>query len=87
MHNLCMATKTISLKLEAYERLKAAKTYEGESFSDVVLRATWPDQTVTAGDWPRLCRQRGPMFSAEELDRIEELKRSDEPPENKWAKR
>lgn len=38
MHT-CMGTTTISLKDEAYERLKEAKQ-EGESFSDVVLRLT-----------------------------------------------
>lgn len=34
-----MATKTISLSEDAYERLKALKR-EGESFSDVVRRLT-----------------------------------------------
>ena len=34
-----MGSKTISLKDEAYERLKALKT-EGKSFSDVVLEMT-----------------------------------------------
>lgn len=34
-----MGTTTISLKDEAYERLKDAKR-EGESFSDVVIRLT-----------------------------------------------
>lgn len=34
-----MGTTTISLKDEAYDRLKEAKQ-EGESFSDVVLRLT-----------------------------------------------
>lgn len=34
----CMATKTISLELDAYERLRRAKR-EGESFSGVVRRA------------------------------------------------
>ncbi|WP_435176548.1 antitoxin VapB family protein [Halorussus sp. AFM4] len=34
-----MGTTTISLKDEAYDRLKEAKR-EGESFSDVVLRLT-----------------------------------------------
>lgn len=34
-----MGSKTISLKDEAYERLKALKT-EGKSFSDVVIELT-----------------------------------------------
>jgi predicted CopG family antitoxin len=34
-----MGSKTISLKDEAYERLKALKT-DGKSFSDVVLELT-----------------------------------------------
>lgn len=34
-----MATKTISLELDAYDKLKAAKRSEKESFSSVVRRA------------------------------------------------
>jgi predicted CopG family antitoxin len=82
-----MATKTISLKIEAYERLRAAKRHEGESFSDVVLRATWPELPIRAGEWLSICRERGPTFRLEELDRIDELKRSDQPPEDKWNRR
>jgi len=37
----CMATKTISLELDAYERLRSAKTRERESFSAVVRRAVF----------------------------------------------
>lgn len=36
-----MATKTISLELDAYERLRSAKTGERESFSAVVRRAVF----------------------------------------------
>jgi len=36
-----MATKTISLELDAYEKLKAAKRRERESFSSVVRRASF----------------------------------------------
>lgn len=39
----CMGTKTISLELSAYERLRAAKR-EGESFSAVVHRLTKPSR-------------------------------------------
>jgi hypothetical protein len=37
------ATKTISLELDAYERLRKAKRSERESFSEVVRRARWDD--------------------------------------------
>ena len=84
MHNTHMATKTIPLKLEAYEKLRLARRYPGESFSEVVLRATWPEETVTAGELLRLCRERGALLSPEMLDRIERLKESDEPPDDKW---
>ena len=82
-----MATKTISLKLEAYERLKGAKKYASESFSEVVMRASWPEYSVTAEELVTMCRERGPTFGIEALDRIDDLKESDEPPEDKWAKR
>jgi len=82
-----MSTKTISLKLEAYERLRAARRYPTESFSEVVLRATWPEDTITARDLIGLSRGARRRFTDEELDRIEALKRRDAPPEDKWAAR
>ncbi len=87
MHSTCMPTKTISLKLEAYERLKAARRTPDESFSQVVMRARWPDQTVTAGELLRRCRERRPLLSEEGLRLIEELDRTDAPPEDKWKGR
>ena len=42
-----MATKTISLELDAYEKLKKAKRSERESFSSVVRRARFPHETRT----------------------------------------
>jgi predicted CopG family antitoxin len=81
-----MSTKTISLKREAYERLRAARRYPDESFSEVVLRATWPEDTVTARVFLESVR-RGPRLSREEIDRLESFKRRDRPPEDKWAGR
>ena len=86
MHNACMSTKTISLRLEAYEKLKAARRYPGESFSQVVMRATWPEETVTAHELLARCRERGPCLSSAALDRIEALDRADLPPEDKWRR-
>ena len=42
-----MATKTISLELDAYEKLRKAKRSERESFSEVVRRARWEDAAST----------------------------------------
>lgn len=49
MHDLCMATKTISLELDAYEKLRHARRRPGESFSSVVRRAQWVDAPSDAG--------------------------------------
>lgn len=87
MHNACMSTKTISLKLEAYDRLRAARRYPSESFSEVVLRARWPGDTVTGRDLRAMARARGACFTEAELDRIDGFKRLDAPPEDKWASR
>ena len=79
-----MATKTISLKLEAYEKLRAARRSPDESFTQVVLRARWPEETIRAGDLLRRSSEQGPRLSVEVLDRLEELKRADAPAEDKW---
>lgn len=87
MHIACMATKTISLRLEAYERLRRARRFPDESFSEVILRATWPEQTLTGEELLRRCREHGPHLTEEELSRVAETKHRDRPPEDKWAER
>ena len=86
MHDTCMSTKTISLKLEAYERLRRARRHPGESFSEVILRAVWPNRTLTGAELLELCRNRGPSFSEAGLSAIERAKESDGPPEDKWGR-
>ena len=85
MHVLCMATKTISLKLEAYERLRRARLRADESFSEVVLRAMWPGMGTTASELREVYRRHGAHFTDEELDGIADAKRADSPPEDKWT--
>lgn len=83
-----MASKTITLKLEAYNRLRAARRYPTESFSEVVLRATWPADTTTGRALLDLYRSgRRPRLSKEAIDRIAAVNAADEPPEDKWARR
>lgn len=86
MHDaLSMSTKTISLRIEAYERLRKARRYPGESFSEVVLRAQWPKTTITGAELLERYRNRGASFTEEGLSRIEELKIADRPPKDKWG--
>ena len=87
MHIAQMGTKTISLKDEAYRRLRSARRYPDESFSEVVLRATWPEDTITARDLLALLDARRTHLKPDELDRIESNNPGDRPAEDKWAGR
>ncbi len=80
-----MATKTISLRVEAYERLRRARVRPNESLSDVVMRARWEDQTVTGGELLALVRERGPLHDSDDLDAIDELKSGGKAPADKWS--
>ncbi len=81
-----MATKTISVRLEAYERLARARTHTSESFSDVIMRARWESAPTTAGDYVRLIRERGPVYREAELPDVEAVTREDRPPRDKWKR-
>lgn len=80
-----MGTRTISLRLEAYERLRRARRRPGESFSDVVLRAQWPDVGLTAAELLARYECEGPFLTEAALDRLEAANAADVPPEDKWA--
>jgi predicted CopG family antitoxin len=79
-----MATRTISLRVEAYEKLRRARRYRDESFSEVVLRAVWPSETITGGELLARYQTDGPYLSELALERLEELKISDPAPADKW---
>ena len=79
-----MPSKTISLSVEAYEKLRRARRRPNESFSSVVMRARWSEEPVLAEQYVRLVRERGPLYSPSELDKVEEAKAADLPPEDKW---
>jgi hypothetical protein len=81
-----MGTKTISLRDEAYDRLKRAKRSPSESFSEVVMRAVWPDLAISAEAYLRMVRERGAVYSRPQLDRIDEVSAEDRPPGEKWPK-
>ena len=81
-----MGVKTISLKDEAYNRLRAARRYPAESFSEVVLRAAWPEDTVTGRQLLDRLKS-GVRLTVDDITDIEFLKKKDKPPVDKWAGR
>lgn len=76
-----MATKTITLELDAYERLKAAKRSPRESFSEVVRRLPIPGYAFTGRDLLKLREERGAYLTEEDTVAIDELNRTDGPPD------
>jgi hypothetical protein len=80
VHDNYMATKTITLELDAYERLKRAKRSPRESFSEVVRRLPLPASAITAGRLLALVRERGAMLTEADARAIDELNAADQPP-------
>lgn len=80
-----MATKTISLELDAYEKLKTQKK-PGESFSAVVRRAEFGyGNGMTGREILETFHSGEPGFTEQELDDMEEACLSDQPPDNPWS--
>lgn len=76
-----MPTKTITLELDAYEKLRRAKRSARESFSQVVRRARWDEAACTGSSILRqlaeLRSERPDAFLPDDmLDRIEERSRA-----------
>jgi len=71
----CMATKTISVDLEAYEVLRSARLNERESFSKVIKRAVWPPKQGTGLDLLEWRKGRGELGKSilDQLDRNQEI--------------
>jgi hypothetical protein len=76
-----MPTKTITLELDAYERLKRAKRTPRESFSEVVRRLPMPAGAMTAGQFLALTRKRGALLTEADARAIDDLNLSDRPPQ------
>ena len=66
-----MATKTISLELDAYERLRKAKRSARESFSEVVRRAVFSDLPLSGADLLAYLKRRGPVLDEAGLDELD----------------
>jgi hypothetical protein len=75
-----MATKTITLEIDAYERLKRAKRSPRESFSEVVRRLPIVSDALTAGQFLSAANERDPFLTEADCLVIDALNQSDLPP-------
>lgn len=76
-----MATKTITLELDAYEKLRRAKRYPRESFSEVVRRLPVPGGGITCRELLRRVREEESLLTEADLESIDRLNAQDMPPE------
>ena len=81
-----MATKTITLELDAYEKLRTAKK-GGESFSEVVRRAEFTHAPLTGENLRAYLRSGGSGVSDRylNLNAVEEAAKHDPAPDNPTA--
>jgi hypothetical protein len=79
-----MATKTTTLEIDAYEKLRAAKN-AGESFTEVVRRAEFPDAAPTGASLLACVLTGGSGGSDGYLDAVEEAAKHDPIPDDPWA--
>jgi predicted CopG family antitoxin len=79
-----MATKTISIDLVAYDRLCSARLSPRDSFSQVIRRAEWSQESKTCGNL--LAALQGiPVADEEVIQRLNSAQQLDLPPDNPWA--
>ncbi len=79
-----MPTKTITLELDAYEKLRLAKR-AGESFTEVVRRAVLVDAPLTGAALREYFQNGGSRVSEKYLDAVEEATKHDPIPDDPWA--
>ena len=79
-----MATKTITLEIDAYDKLKAAKL-AGESFTEVVRRASFANSPLTGADLAVYLRSGGSGISENYLKAVEHAAQHDPIPDDPWA--
>jgi hypothetical protein len=79
-----MATKTISIDMVAYERLRKARLRPDESFSQVIRRGRWDTAPSTGAALLRALKT-APPLDKRTLDRLERAQKADEPPDDAWS--
>jgi predicted CopG family antitoxin len=82
-----MATKTISIELDVYDRLKSLRSKPKESFSEVLRRTLPAPRHWTAGDLAAALLSgewTGMGISEEGLQLIEDVGKNDSAPTDPW---
>jgi predicted CopG family antitoxin len=79
-----MATKTITIELDVYDRLVAQKRTSRDSFSQVLRRAHWDRPRGLGSEILASLESDGPLLDDGILDEIERLKGSAEVAPSKW---
>ena len=79
-----MMTKTISVDVDAYERLRRARIGPEESLSQVIKRARW-DPPPSTGAALLAVLQDAPLADEATLERLEVAQQQDGIPENAWT--
>lgn len=83
MHDSCMATKTISIELDVYNRLATMKRSSRESFSQVIRRAKWDSEATTGSSILDFYKSKEAL-SDKDLDSLDQVQKSDLPLKDKW---
>ncbi|MBU6326639.1 MAG: hypothetical protein KGQ89_03340 [Verrucomicrobia bacterium] len=79
-----MPTKTITLELDAYEKLRLAKR-AGESFTEVIRRAVLADAPLTGAALRDYLKSGGSRVNEKYIDAVEEASKYDPIPIDPWV--
>lgn len=79
-----MATKTITIDLVAYEKLRRARLRPDESFSQVIRRGRW-ERVRSTGAALLEALAHAPAVEDRVLEHLEAAQRGDRPPGDPWS--